>query len=135
MSKYASILVAAYVGFFAVTASAIQVVSFSTDSTKNYMFLSTAQVSSCVASGAGNINGNTTAGNPSGIDHFLLNGGTAAGYTDALVAATYSVTGATVETDGTTTIIGTWSTGTTVIDAIGFKFGTGIQLTNVLSTI
>jgi hypothetical protein len=114
VNKYGLILVAAYLGLFTATASAIPV-NCSTDTTKNYMFLSSDQVSSCVASGEGNINGNPM------TDDFLNSGGTAAGYVHA-GEGTFDDFGK--DKDGNSS--GTWAM-TTAVDAIGFKFGTGNQ--------
>ncbi|MFT6924699.1 MAG: hypothetical protein ACJAZP_000257 [Psychromonas sp.] len=113
MNKYASILVAAYLGFFTATASAIMTVNCSTDTAKNHMFLSDTEVSSCVASGVGNINGNTR------TDDFLTSGGTAAGY-----VAAGSGNFVDFDKDNFGNSSGTWSI-TAAVDAIGFKFGTG----------
>ena len=107
MKMYTSVLITACLGFLATTANATPILCQTV--VNNHMFMDSTEASACVDAGVGNINGNTT------TDDFLTSGGTAAGYVDAGVAATYT-------TDGTE--YGTWSI-TSAVDAIGFKFGTG----------
>jgi hypothetical protein len=106
MNRYATILVTVIMGLLANSANATPILC-SADGTKNHMLVDDSLVSACVASGIGNINGNTT------TDDFLTSGGTAAGYVYA--------------GDGAFTQDGSMGTFTVAagVEAIGFKFGTG----------
>jgi hypothetical protein len=85
------------------------------DTAKNHMLVDSTQVTACVDAGVGNINGNLL------TDDFLLAGGAAAGYVDAGVNVSFTTTGLTAGGEA-----GTWSIdGGVLVDAIGFKFGTG----------
>lgn len=119
MNRYISILVIAFVGFLATTANAalIDCSEPADPAVKNYMSVADTQVSACVSSGLGNINGHLL------NDAFLFSGGTAAGYVgvgdgDFTISSDFSN-------------IGTWDTGplsaaqVATVDAVGFKFGTG----------
>ena len=104
---YLLVLITACLGFLGTSVNAAAILCQTV--TNNHMSMDDAQASACVDAGVGNINGNPL------TDDFLTSGGTAAGYVDAGVAATYT-------TDGIE--FGTWTI-TSAVDAIGFKFGTG----------
>ncbi|MDT8282487.1 MAG: PEP-CTERM sorting domain-containing protein [Gammaproteobacteria bacterium] len=103
-------LVTVFIGLLATTAVNATPILCSTDITLNRMSVDDSQVSACVDSGVGNINGNMT------TDDFLNSGGSAAGYVGAGIGGSFTQTGST----------GTWSIAGAA-DAIGFKFGTGNQ--------
>lgn len=111
-----------FLGTAAVIALSISSVANSADikcavappATYNYMEVPDTQVSACVDSGVGNINGNPA------TDDFLTSGGTAAGYV-GLGAGSFTQNGNT----GTWSFNSAWWTTTPL--AIGFKFGTGNQ--------
>lgn len=109
MNKYALVLVTTITGLLATTAVNATAI-LCQDTTLNHMFMDDSEVTACVDAGVGNINGNVL------TDDFLTAGGTAAGYSDAGVATSFTQSGTT----------GTWSVASGV-DAIGFKFGTGNQ--------
>jgi hypothetical protein len=109
VNKYALVLVTAITGLLATTVANATAI-LCQDITVNHMYMDDSQVTACVDAGVGNINGNVL------TDNFLTSGGTAAGYFDAGVTATFTQSGTT----------GTWSVASGV-DAIGFKFGTGDQ--------
>jgi len=101
------------------TASAVPILC--QDASKNHMKMDDSQASSCLAAGVGNISGNPM------TDDWLLNGGTAAGY--SLVSKDDAANPFNIVTtqSGTT---GTWSIDpsfwlTHSDGALGFKFGTG----------
>ena len=100
-------LALAVIGFQATTANATLLVCDTT--TNNHMKMDDTQAL-CVNAGVGNIGG--------GNDAFLINGGTAAGYTIiANEIGGWTQSGSTGTWDLTGLVAG--------IDAIGFKFGTG----------
>ena len=90
----------------------------------NHMIADSSQVSSCLASGVGNINGNAGGGNP---DPFL----TGAGAAYSLASKDDAANPFNIQTSQTGTS-GTWSIDAAfwllnLDGAIGFKFGTGNQ--------
>lgn len=102
-------------GFLAGPAGAVPVLCQSTE--RNHMFVDSSLVSSCVAAGVGNINGNTK------TDDFLKGAGVGLGYTGI---GSGSFTQNADKVTGTFSIDSSlWDTWSSI--AIGFKFGTGNQ--------
>jgi hypothetical protein len=84
------------------------------DTSRNYMQIDSALVTSCVDAGLGNINGNAM------TDDFLLAGGTSSGYVGAGGGSFTQVSQTTAGSSGTFAVAAG-------IEAVGFKFGTGNQ--------
>jgi hypothetical protein len=99
------------VTFFAGSASAVPLLC--EDATVNHMYVDTAQVSSCLGAGTGNVNGNPT------TDDFLTGEGAGLGLV-GIGSAAFTQTGATGTFSLASSLWDTWSE-----IAIGFKFGTG----------
>ena len=83
------------------------------DATVNHMYIDTAQVSSCLGGGVGNLSGNTA------TDSFLRSDDAMLGLI-GIGSATFTQTGSTGTFSLAPTLWDTWSN-----IAIGFKFGTG----------
>lgn len=85
------------------------------DAALNHMYVDTAQVSSCLGAGVGNVNGNTL------TDSFLTGEGAGSGLV-GIGAGSFTQSG----TSGTFSLdAGLWQSWSEI--AIGFKFGTGNQ--------
>src|SRR5687768_5299547 len=109
--RMSATLVALAAGLLAGTANAVPVLC--EDSTVNHMYVDSAQVSSCLGAGVGNINGNPT------TDDFLTGEGSGLGLV-GIGSAAYTQS----DTTGTFAFASTlWDTWSEI--AIGFKFGTG----------
>jgi hypothetical protein len=109
--RMSATLVALAAGLLAGTANAVPVLC--EDSTVNHMYVDSAQVSSCLGAGVGNINGNPT------TDDFLTGEGSGLGLV-GIGSAAYTQAGTTGTFAFASTLWDTWSE-----IAIGFKFGTG----------
>jgi hypothetical protein len=109
--KVSATMIALAAGLLAGSANAVPVLC--EDTTVNHMYVDSAQVSSCLGAGVGNINGNP------GTDDFLTSDGAGLGLV-GIGAGSFTQSGST----GTFSFDASlWDTFTDL--AIGFKFGTG----------
>jgi hypothetical protein len=109
--RMSATLVALAAGLLAGAANAVPVLC--EDPTVNHMYVDSAEVSSCLGAGVGNVNGNPA------TDDFLTGEGSGLGLV-GIGSAAYTQTGTTGTFSFAATLWDTWSE-----IAIGFKFGTG----------
>jgi hypothetical protein len=109
--RVSAALIALAAGLLAGTANAVPVLC--EDATVNHMYVDSAQVSSCLGAGTGNVNGNPA------TDDFLTGEGSGLGLV-GIGLASYTQSGTTGTFSFSSSLWDTWSE-----IAIGFKFGTG----------
>lgn len=109
--RVSATLIALAAGLLAGSANAVPVLC--EDTTVNHMYVDSAQVSSCLGAGVGNINGNPA------TDDFLTGEGAGLGLV-GIGAASHTQSGTTGTFSFASSLWDTWSD-----IAIGFKFGTG----------